>query len=309
MEYKIRSSSFAFGFSMPLSFTILFNFLKIYRKYDIIHFHEPYPLGTLMSLMTPKKIRTIITWHSDIIKQKGLIKDIVVYLQKKSLNNSRVITTTSENLLISSSLIKKYKFKTKIIPLSTVKLNSKKYHFSSYYLVIGRISYYKGIEYLIRAFNIAAPIKRRLLIVGKGDSSIENKIIELVNKNKNVEFINNFVSETKKLKLLEESYCLLFPSCENSEAFGITQIEALSCGKPIINTSLDTGVPWVSLDNVTGFTAIPKNPKSFAEKLIEMDNLDLNKYKELCDNAVERFESNFENNIVKDKLIKIYNEK
>lgn len=305
----IRSSSFAFGFSMPLSFTIFFKFLKIYRKYDIIHFHEPYPLGTLMSLVTSKKTRIIITWHSDIIKQKGILKNFVVYLQKKSLDKATIITTTSQKLLNSSDFINKYKYKTKIIPLSTVRLNSIQYNFSSYFLVIGRISYYKGIEYLIEAFNIAAPIKRRLLIAGKGDNKIENKIIELVKKHKNVEFINDFVSETKKIKLIEECYCLLFPSCENSEAFGITQIEALSAGKPIINTKLDTGVPWVSLDNVTGFTAKPKNPESFAEKLVEMDNLSLNNYKELCDNASERFESNFVDEKVKIKLIKIYNEK
>ena len=159
-------------------------------------------------------------------------------------------------------------------------------------MLIGRISYYKGIEYLIDAINIASPLKRMLLIVGKGDSEIEHKIIGLTKKNKNVQFINNFVSESKKIELIEKCYCLLFPSCENSEAFGITQIEALSAGKPIINTKLQTGVPWVSLDNVTGFTAKPRNPKSFANNIIKMDNLSQKDYKRFCDNATERFDNN-----------------
>ena len=78
MEFKIiRSSSFAFGFSMPLSFTIFFRFLKIYRKFDVIHIHEPFPIGTLLSLITPKKIKLIITWHSDIIKQTGPLKTLL----------------------------------------------------------------------------------------------------------------------------------------------------------------------------------------------------------------------------------------
>ena len=174
-------------------------------------------------------------------------------------------------------------------------------------MLIGRISYYKGIEYLIDAINIASPLKRMILIVGKGDSEIEHKIIGLTKKNKNVQFMNNFVSESKKNELIENCYCLLFPSCENSEAFGITQIEALSAGKPIINTKLQTGVPWVSLDNVTGFTAKPKSPKSFAKNIIKMDNLSQKEYKRFCDNAIERFDNNYDNQIVKLKINKIYN--
>ncbi len=66
------------------------------------------------------------------------------------------------------------------------------------------------------------------------------------------------------------------PSCERSEAFGIVQLEAMASGIPVVNTRIDTGVPYVSQDGVTGFTVAPRSSDEMAAALNRLlDNPDL----------------------------------
>ena len=299
-----HSPLFVYG-SMPVSIMYIFNYLLIFNKFDIVHIHEPFPIGSLLGSLTKTKT-LFITFHSDIVKQTGLLKNISIFLLKKSLYNAKLISTTSKKLLQSSIVLSKFKSKTKIIPLSSPSNLSITYSPNSYFLFIGRLSYYKGIEVLLKAIEKAKKLNRDIIIIGKGEKEIENMIYLHVEKYNNIIFYNEFVSEEKKQDFIKNCYCFLFPSVYNSEAFGITQIEALSYGKPIINTNLDTGVPWVSVHELTGYTAEPNNAQSLLESIVKMDKLSINDYKLFCNNAKLRHQELFDNKVVKEQLLSLF---
>jgi rhamnosyl/mannosyltransferase len=129
-------------------------------------------------------------------------------------------------------------------------------------LSVGRLVYYKGFEYLIRAMT---RVDGTLLIVGEGPLRGD------------LEQLTRELGVTAKVKFLggvpdvipyyHASDLFALASIARSEAFGIVQIEAMAAGLPVVNTKLDSGVPFVSVHGQTGFTVPPRDPVALAEAI------------------------------------------
>ena len=145
--------------------------------------------------------------------------------------------------------------------IKSIKNNSNRVRF----LFVGRLVYYKGCDLLLNSF--VSIENAELVIVGTG--KLEKKCKELA-KELGIEHKVTFQGAISEEQLYQEfAKCDVFvlPSIAKSEAFGLVQIEAMSFGKPIINTNLPSGVPYVSIHGETGITIPPENREELTKAM------------------------------------------
>lgn len=311
--------------SMPLSWDLICYLCRNKRKYDIIQLHMPFPLGDLALFLSGYKGKLVLFWHSDIVRQK---KAMLLYwpLMKWTLHRADAIAIATQGNIDGSPYVKPFENKCVKVPFGLRKeweeksdlywenrhLTEQRDKAKLKLLFIGRLVYYKGCDVLIKAME---ELKREsevlqdieLWFVGTGvlESALKERVRN-AGLEKNVFFAGKVTDEILQEKV-QESDVLVFPSVANSEAFGLVQLEAMAFGKPVINTALPTGVPWVSLDGETGITVPPGEVKALSDAILWMkENPD--EREEMGKKARERVKTEFTQKKMMEKLLRLYKE-
>jgi rhamnosyl/mannosyltransferase len=266
-----RAGSFGTAASMPISISFFFWFQKLKKDRDVLHIHMPFPLADLALFLLGFSGKVVLWWHSDIVRQRKLL---AVYrpLMKRTLERADVIMTATQGHIDGSEFLPAYREKCVVIPFGVEprllkdsegvypgcapeedKSNIKRQHVT--FLFAGRLVYYKGCDILLEA--LAKVHGSRLVVVGAGplEQYLKNKAKEL-GVSGYVEF-KGYLEDREIARCFADCDVFVLPSVAKSEAFGIVQIEAMAYGKPVINTRLPGGVPYVSLDGITGLTVPP----------------------------------------------------
>ena len=244
-------------------------------KADILHIHWPHPTAVLAYLASGIKARLVFTYHSDIVRQKTLAAAFTPIL-RHALSKASAIIVSSPNYIDSSPVLSEHRSKCRVIPFG-ISVE----HFNQYdqkkvrkirerygpriILGVGRMVYYKGFEHLVRAM---AQVDAHLLIIGQGPLREQLRQLALELK---VSDRVTFLSEVDDVRpYYHASDIFVLSSVMRSEAFGIVQLEAMACGKPIINTQLDSGVTFVSPHGVSGLTVPPADSVALGKAINQL---------------------------------------
>ena len=317
-EYSKIYATQSFGIfaSTWISPKMIFKLREIIKNYDIIHIHHPDPMAAVsLMLASSQRKKVVLHWHSDIVKQKYLLK-LYLPIQKWLLNRANVILATSDEYGKGSRDLNNYQNKIKLLPIG-VNVNYKDNHDFEQELrrryagkkviySLGRLCYYKGYEYLI---DSAKYLNEDYVILIGGTGPLNEKLQSQINNN----HLNNKVvllgwisdDEMSSYYNLCDLFCL--SSTEKTEAFGIVLIEAMFYNKPIVATKIhNSGVSWVNQNGVKGLNVLPENSKELAEAFVQICENEIN-YKSLCENSHKRYTEEFTSEKMIDSLLEIYN--
>lgn len=248
-------------------------FKDLAAKADLIHYHFPWPFADLLHQIVSPNKPTVLTYHSDIVRQKLLLQ-LYRPLKQQFLKSVDHIVATSPNYLQTSGVLPAFADKISIIPIGLDKhtypkpdRDIVKYYKGQFgerfFLFIGAFRYYKGLIFLIEA---ASKVPYPIVIVGSGPIESDLKANVQSRELKNVFFVGQ-VSEENKSALLEACYGVIFPSHLRSEAFGVTLLEGAMFGKPLISCEIGTGTTYVNIDQETGLVTPPSDPNALANAM------------------------------------------
>ena len=301
---------------------VLRRVIRLFRP-EILHLHMPNTSAfwVLSSIMSGK-IPWVIHWHSDVAASKIDSRLNTAYrfyrpLESRLLKKSNVILATSPTYLAASDPLYPWKDKCAVVPLGINSVRLKKASIDmknraekiwgnnkTRVLAIGRLTYYKGHDVLIKAAAIASGV--RVVIVGEG---ARRQYLQGLIDGFGLSGIVNlagFIKASQVCALLETCDFLCLPSVERTEAFGLVLLEAMRFAKPVVASDIPgSGIGWVIKNNKTGILTTPGDPGDLADALKTMsEKPELRKSMGIA--AEEQFANFFKIDKIAQKIAAVY---
>ncbi len=281
---------------------------------DLIHVHLPNPLAELSAMLANRDVPVVAHFHSDIVRQRKLLKLYRPFLEAFYRRVNCIIVPTPRHIEISE-FVSQHRDKCRVVPFGIPierfdldeagrKRADEIRNGPPTVLCVGRLVGYKGVEVLIRAF---ANINARLLIVGTGPLEGSLKLLaQKTNVADRVEFAGH-VPDEELASYYHGAELFVLPSVSNAEMFGIVQLEAMACRKPVISTNLPTGVPWVNEHGKTGLVVPPGDVEALAESIRYL-LANPARRQEMGEAGRSRVEQHFTSTRMAESLLQIYQE-
>jgi len=260
--------------STPISLPFFAELRRQMATVDLVHLHTPYPPAELAQLLLGRSRPAVITYHSDVVRQRRTGK-LYAPLQRKLLQRAALVAVSSPVYIESSPFLRDIRKKCRVVHYGiemerfaeTAQVRDDAQRLRTRYadlpllLFIGRLRHYKGVDVLIRAMH---RIRAQLLIIGTGPmQEAWQNLAQAENLVDKVFFLGD-ASERECLAARYAADLFVLPSTNRAEALGIVQLEAMACGMPVVCTELGTGTSYVNRNGVTGLVVAPNDPQALA---------------------------------------------
>ncbi len=253
---------------------------------DALHLHLPNPSAFwALPLPSARRLPWIIHWHSDVVasaldQRLALAYRVYRPFEQAVLQRACAIIATSPPYLESSPALAPWRGKchtvslgldaARLPPASAAALAWANAMWEAQpgarILNVGRMTYYKGQEILLRA--LAQLPQAQGIIVGEGEwrPQLEQcaRTLQLGQRAR----LLGFVAQEQLAALLQTCDIFCLPSLERTEAFGMVLLEAMRHGRAVVASRIPgSGVGWVTQEGQTGLLVPPADPVALANAL------------------------------------------
>lgn len=243
---------------------------------DLVHLHFPNPMGDAAYLLSASRAPVVMTYHADIVRLRPFLWGYRPLFRRLAPHLRRIIVASHEYLR-SSAFLSPYREQCAVIPFgieprafvleederAAVRRLRARYG-GRLALFVGVLRSYKGLHVLIEAM---ASVSGHLLVAGRGPyrATLEQEVRRRRLADR-VTLLGE-VSDAERRVLLHACDVFVLPSIDRSEAFGIAQLEAMACGKPVVSSDLPTGMRAVNRHGLTGLRVPPGDAAALAAAL------------------------------------------
>jgi glycosyltransferase involved in cell wall biosynthesis len=256
--------------STGLSLAAVGLYRRLVAANDVVHYHFPWPMMDLLHLGFGNGRPSVVTYHSDVVKQRRLLK-LYSPVMHRFLASVDHIVATSPQYYETSEVLRRYREKTSIIPIGLqrdrrevrpeVRDRWRERLGRDFFLFVGVPRYYKGMPYLLEAARLAGV---RLVLAGVpaefAGGVLDDRIVSL-----------GCITDEDKEALLDLCRAVVLASHLRSEAYGLTLVEAARAGRAMICCELGTGTTYVNAAGVTGLVVPPADAAPLAAALRTLD--------------------------------------
>ncbi len=309
--------------STPLSLDLVRTARAV--KPDLVHLHMPYPPGDLAARAVAGAPPLVVTYHSDIVRQRRLLQ-LYRPLLHATLRRANKIIVTSTPYIQSSPFLRKHVGKCRVVPLSvdparfagvspaavtalrqrliTYGANAACASSSGLILTVGVLRYYKGLDVLLDALT---QLDAQLVIVGSGPEEARLRALAQAFGVANRVLFAGRVGDAALPLYYAAADVFVSASQVRAEAFGIVLLEAMAAGLPVVSTELGTGTSVVNQHGRTGFVVPPSDPHALAQALkVLLANEDLRR--QLGSAARQRVQAEYTDDLMLARTVAVYEE-
>ncbi len=315
----IRTPSWNVDGSLALSPQLISTARSLHRarQFDLIHLHFPDPMSHIAAMALPASVPRVITWHADIIRQKTMLRFYRPLLLSAVKSAKAIVASTPAHFSSSPMLsalddhsrfhVIPYGFDLQRFAVTHPKLTDIKAQFPGQRIfALGRHVHYKGFDILIRAMEHLPPATQ-LIIGGEGPLSDTWKLLAQSSPAaQRIHFVG-MIDDASLPAYYQACDVFCLPAVNQAEAFGIVQVEAMACSKPVVSTKLNNGVDFVNQDGYSGYTVAPSDVAALAQALNTLLADDVLRVR-LGQQALQRALQEFSLASLREKTLKVYQE-